>query len=189
MVMKLLKQTVGIDVAQEKIDVSLGRMDEQTKTQIYAYKTFHNNEKGFMALILWVKKNTEPDVYLRFVMEATGVYHECLAYYISGKGHEVSIVMPNKIASFFKTLEVKTVTDKSMSAAIAMFGLEKNPDTWTPPNKVYRELRQITREKDQLVGERTTAKNQQHAEAVEAYPNAKTMARNYGTHKDAKRAD
>jgi transposase len=86
--------------------------------------------------------------------------------------------MPNKIASFFKTLEVKTVTDKSMSAAIAMFGLEKNPDTWTPPKKVYRELRQITREKDQLVGERTTAKNQQHAEAVEAYPNAKTMERN-----------
>src|ERR1017187_4487920 len=104
-----------------------------------------------MALILWVKKNTEPEVSLRFVMEATGVYHECLAYYLSGKEYVVSIVMPNKISNFFKTLEVKTVTDKSMSAAIAMFGLEKNPDTWTPPKKVYRQLRQITREREQLI--------------------------------------
>ena len=56
MVKKLLKQAVGIDVSQNTLDVSLGRMDEQAATEVYAYKSFKNTELGFMSLILWVKK-------------------------------------------------------------------------------------------------------------------------------------
>jgi transposase len=177
MIKKLLKQVVGIDIAQKKIDVSLGWMDQDANTEVYAYKTFPNNEKGFIALLLWVKKHTQADVQLRFVMEATGVYHEALAYHLSAKAYTVSIVMPNKIANFFRTLEVKTITDKTMSAAIALYGLEKSLDTWIPAQKVYRELRQVTRERDQLVQERNVNKNQLHAEQTEAYPNAKTLKR------------
>jgi transposase len=177
MVKKLLKQVVGIDVAQKELVVSLGRMDEEATTTVYAYKTFVNNEKGFMALVLWVKKQTMEAFPLRYVMEATGVYHESLAYFLTGKAYLVSIVMPNKITNFFKTLEIKTVTDKSMSEAITMFGLEKKLDNWVQPKKVFRELRQITRERDQLIVERTMLKNQLHAEQVEAYPSVKTVKR------------
>jgi transposase len=177
MIKKLLKQVVGIDVAQKEIDVSLGWMDEEANTEVYAYKTFNNNEKGFAALILWVKKYTQADAPLRFVMEATGVYHEALAYHLSTKAYTVSIIMPNKITNFFRTLEVKTITDKTMSVAITLFGLEKKLDNWIPPQKVYRELRQITRERDQLIGERSMNKNQLHAEQTEAYPNEKTVKR------------
>ena len=177
MIKKLLKQVVGIDIAQKKIDVSLGWMDQEANTEVYAYKTFNNNEKGFAALLLWVKKHTQAGVQLRFVMEATGVYHESLAHHLSNKAYTVSIVMPNKITNFFRTLEVKTVTDKTMSETIALFGLEKKLDNWVPPQKVYRELRQITRERDQLIGERTMNKNQLHAEQTEAYPNEKAVKR------------
>jgi transposase len=130
-----------------------------------------------MALILWVKKQTVEEFPLRYVMEATGVYHESLAYFLSNKTYQVSIVMPNKITNFFRTLEIKTVTDKSMSEAIALFGLEKKLDNWIQPKKVFRELRQITRERDQLIAERTILKNQLHAEEVEAYPSVKTVIR------------
>jgi transposase len=174
---RLLKQVVGIDVAQKELVVSLGNMDEEATTAVYAYKAFVNSEKGFMALILWVKKQTIATAPLRYVMEATGVYHEALAYYLSNKTYSVSIVMPNKITNFFRTLEIKTVTDKSMSEAIAMFGLEKKLDDWVQPKKVFRELRQITRERDQLVAERTMQKNQLHSEQVEAYPSEKTIKR------------
>jgi len=177
MIKKLLKQVAGIDIAQKKIDVSLGWMDHEANTEVYSYKAFNNNEKGFAAFLLWVKKNTQTDVQLRFVMEATGVYHEALAYHLSTRAYTVSIVMPNKITNFFRTLEVKTITDKTMSEAIALFGLEKKLDSWVPPQKVYRELRQITRERDQLIGERTMNKNQLHAEQTEAYPNKKTVER------------
>jgi transposase len=177
MMKRLLKQTVGIDVASKKLDVSLGRLDDEMITEIYAYKVFDNTEKGFMALGLWVKKQTDAAVQLRFIMEATGVYHERIARYLSDKGHMVTIVLPNKIANFFKTLEVKTITDKSMSAAIAQFGLEKNLQDWVPARKVYRQLRQVTRERDQLIHERTMVKNQLHAEETEAYPNEKSVKR------------
>lgn len=177
MVKRILKQVVGIDVAQKKLDVSLGNMDEEATITIYAYKTFMNTEKGFMAMILWVKKQTNSEAPLRYVMEATGVYHEKPAYFLSNIGYLVSIVMPNKISNFFKTLEVKTVTDKSMSEAIARFGLEKQMKDWIQPKKVFRELRQITRERDQLIAERTVMKNQLHAEEVEAYPGEQTVKR------------
>lgn len=177
MIKRLLKQVVGIDVAQKELVISLGNMDEDALTNVYASKTFLNNEKGFMALLLWVKKQTLEEFPLRYVMEATGVYHESLAYFLSNKMYQVSIIMPNKITNFFKTLEIKTVTDKSMADTITMFGLEKKLDNWIQPKKVFRELRQITRERDQLIVERTMLKNQLHAEQVEAYPSVKTVTR------------
>lgn len=177
MIKKLLKQVVGIDIAQKKIDVSLGWMDQDANTVVYAYKTFNNSEKGFTGLLLWVKKHTQADTQLRFVMEATGVYHEALAYHLSTKGYTVSIVMPTKITNFFRTLDVKTITDKTMSQTIALYGLERKLDNWIPPQKVYRELRQVTRERDQLVVERTINKNQLHAEQTEAHPYEKAVAR------------
>jgi transposase len=174
---KLLKQTVGIDVANKQLDVSLGRIDDELTTEIYSYRTFENSDKGFQALILWVKKNTDTSISPRFIMEATGVYHERLANFLWAKDYHTSIIMPNKIKNFFKTLEIKTITDKSMSAAIARFGLEKKLDDWIPAQRVYRELRQVSRERDQLINERTVIKCQLHAEEVEAYPNAKSINR------------
>jgi transposase len=177
MTKRLLKQVVGIDVAKKELVVSLGYMDEEATTKVYARKSFVNSESGFMALILWVKKQTAAAYPLRYVMEATGVYHEALAYFLSNRSYEVSIVMPNKITNFFKTLEIKTVTDKSMAEAITMFGLEKNLESWVQPKEIFRGLRQITRERSQIVVERTMLKNQLHAEEVEAYPSAATVQR------------
>jgi transposase len=110
-------------------------------------------------------------------MEATGVYHESLAYFLEEKGHVVSVVLPNKISSYFKSLDVKTVTDKTASDAIAQFGLERNLDNWRRPKEIFRDLKQLTRERDQTVDERTVAKNQLHAEETQAYPNKKSVAR------------
>ena len=58
-------------------------------------------------------------------MEATGVYHESLAYFLAEKGYAISIVLPNKISNYMRTLEVKTITDKTASEAIAMFWVGK----------------------------------------------------------------
>jgi len=177
MIKRLLKQVVGIDVAQKELVVSLGKMDEDALTLIYAFKTFSNNQKGFTALVQWVAKQTVEAFPLRYVMEATGVYHESLAYFLVAKAYRVSIVMPNKITNFFKTLETKTITDKSMAEAIALFGLEKKLDDWVQPKKVFRNLRQLTRERDQLTVERTMLKNQLHAEQAEADPSQTAIER------------
>ena len=177
MIRKFLKYAAGIDVAQNELVVSLGRMDEDMTIEIYGYKVFPNSEKGFIALVLWVKKLAGETTQVCFVMEATGVYHESLAYFLDDKGLSVSIVLPNKMSNYFKTLEVKTVTDKTASEAIARFGLERKQQVWERPKDVYKKLRQLSRERNQVVEQRTMAKNQLHAEQAEAEPNKSSLAR------------
>lgn len=174
---KILKEVLGVDVAQKELVVSLGRMYDDLSIEIYAYKVFKNNEVGIVALLKWVKLLANKDVRVNFVMEATGVYHEKFAYYLDEKGYDVSIVLPNKISNYFRTLDIKTVTDKTCSEAIARFGLERKLDFWNRPKKVYKELKQLTRERDQIVEERVMVKNQLHAEEVEAEPNKGSVSR------------
>ena len=174
---RIVKQVAGIDVAQHELVVSLGRMYDDWSPEIYANKTVANTPKGCLALVSWVQKLAEQIVPVRFVMEATGVYHESLAYFLDEKGLELSIILPNKISNYFRTLDVKTVTDHTTSEAIARFGLERKLDRWKRPKEIFRRLRQLTRERDQLVEERTAVKNQLHAEQSEAFPNKTTLVR------------
>jgi len=174
---KILKEVLGVDVAQKELVVSLGRMDTDLSTEIYAHKVFKNTQVGMMTLLKWVKLLADKDVRVGFVMEATGVYHERFAYYLDEKGYDVSIVLPNKMSNYFRTLDIKTITDKTCSEGIARFGLERKLDLWSRPKKVYRELKQLTRERDQVVEERVMVKNQLHAEKTEAVPNKRSVGR------------
>jgi transposase len=173
----IVKQVVGIDVAQDELVVCIGRMYNNWTPELYGHKNFPNTAKGFIALKGWVTKLSHPAIEVRYVMEATGVYHESLAYFLSEGGDHLSIILPNKISNYSRTLDVKTVTDKTASEAIARFGLERVLDNWEPPRGIYKKLRQLTRERDQVVQTRTVAKNQLHAEQSEAYPNKTSIAR------------
>jgi len=174
---KIVKQVLGIDVAQKELVVCLGRMHDDWTPELYGHGTFANSRKGFDAMVKWVKKLTIEATAVRYVMEATGVYHESLAYYLEGKGYEVSVVLPNKISNYIRTLEVKTITDKTASEAIARFGLERKLDKWKRPKQIFKNLKQLTRERDQIVETRTMAKNQLHAEMAEAFPNPSSLHR------------
>lgn len=174
---KIVKQVCGIDVAQDELVVTMGRLFADLTLELYAHKAFANSDKGFAALLNWVEKLKDATVQTQYVMEATGVYHEKLAYFLHGKNQMLSVVLPNKISNYFRTLETKTVTDKTASETIARFGLERKLNDWKPANPVYKRLRQLTRERDQLVQIRTTIKNQLHAEQAEAEPNKTTVTR------------
>ena len=90
---KLVKQILGIDVAQKELVVCLGRMTDDWSPELYASKAFPNNVKGFNAMEVWVKKLVDPDVPVRFVMEATGVYHESLAYYLFDQQYAIGKIV------------------------------------------------------------------------------------------------
>jgi len=174
---RIVKQVAGIDVAQKELVVCLGRMQDDWTPELYAHKTFANTPKGFESFVQWVKKLTDPSVPVRFVMEATGVYHEALAYWLEEQGLQASVVLPNKISNYARSLDIKTVTDKTASEAICRFGLERKLDVWQKPKDLFKKLKQLTREREQLVAERTALKNQLHAEGAEAEPNKKTVER------------
>lgn len=174
---KVVKQVAGIDVAQKELVVTLGRMLDDFSIELFSYKVFKNNDSGVKLLVDWVNKLTDYEVPVRYVMEATGVYHQKFAYYLVDNGCEISIVLPNKISNYIRTLELKTITDKSCSQAIAQFGLERKLDKWAKPKSIYKELQQLTRERNQIVQERSVIKNQIHAEKTESEPNQKSLER------------
>jgi transposase len=174
---KIVKQVAAIDVDQKLLVTTLGRMYDDWSPELYAQKTFANTQKGFEAFLVWVKNSTVNEVSVRFVMEATGVYHEGLAYYLDDQGEEVTIVLPNKISNYMRTLETKTITDKTASEAIAQFGLERKLELWKRPKDIFKKLRQLSRERDQLITERTMVKNQLHAEQAEAEPSKSSITR------------
>lgn len=175
--MSIVKQSVGIDVSQKELVVCLGRMDSEFFSELFAHKVFKNTEHGHKTLLTWVKKHSLESVKLRFVMEATGVYHESFAYFLDEKGYNLSVVLPNKISNYIRSFNLKSKNDKADSRAIAMFGLERKLDDWHCPKQVFREMKQLTRERDQVLHERTIIKNQLHAEKTEARPNQNSIAR------------
>jgi transposase len=120
-------------------------MYDDWSPSLHAHKTFANTEKGFTALLLWLEKLKDPSTAVRFVMEATGVYHERLAYFLESKDYEVSIVLPNKISNYFRTLAVKTITDRTSSARTAAKNQLHAEQAEAEPNKssVARMKKQI----------------------------------------------
>lgn len=174
---KILKQVVGLDVAQKELVVTLGKLHEDLSIELYAYKVFVNKESGFESLLKWVNKLTSKELSTHYVMEATGVYHQKFAYYLDAHNEKQSIVLPNKISNYMRTLDLKTITDKSCSEAIARFGLERQLDLWQKPKELYKRLQQLTRERNQIVEERVMVKNQLHAEQSEAEPNENSVNR------------
>jgi transposase len=152
-----------VDVAQDELVCSLGILFEDLSWQIKSRKTFRNHPSGFKACLKWAESMRDVHSEVLFVMEATGVYHEKFAHWLIDQGQKVSIVLPNKISNYMRTLSTKTVTDNTCADAITQFGLERKLDHWAPPKPIFRTLRQPTRERDQIVAERITIDNQIHA--------------------------
>lgn len=174
---KVIKQSVGIDCGKVELVVAFGVMQEGFEEKIISNTAFKNTPEGFKKLQKWASKLMDETVELVYVIEATGVYHEKVSLHLHNEGCKICVMLPNKVKAFSQTLTVKTVNDKTSSQAIAYLGLEKKLDAWQPPHPVYRELKQLSRERDQLIDERTLCKNQLHAEESGAWPNAGSVKR------------
>lgn len=53
--MKAIKQTLGVDVAQDELVCSFGLLFEDLSWQIKARKTFGNHSSGFKACLKWAE--------------------------------------------------------------------------------------------------------------------------------------
>jgi transposase len=176
--MERVKQVVGIDISMDTFDVQLGISDQELLHEFPAGAQFANSLTGFRRLERWARKLTNGSkAPVWFVMEATGVYHEHLAYYLHERGHRVVIVLPTKMKNFVKTLDTKSKTDRLDARAIAQFGLERSLEPWIPPSPQLRTLKILAREYDALVQQTVRIRNQIHAKDHTVTPPPETIAR------------
>lgn len=173
----VIRQAIGIDCSKDKLDCCYGRLLDDFSQQLQVPVQFPNTGEGFKKLLTWANKNQRTELPLVFVVEATGVYHEQMAVFLSEQHCSVCVVLPNRISNFFRTTTTKTITDKSAAQMIAQFGLEKKLDLWQKPNPIFRKLRQLTRERAHLIEERTMVSNQLHAEEHSAWPGPGSIKR------------
>jgi transposase len=176
--MNILKQTVGIDVSYKKFDARFGTIDTQQQNTLSPAKVFKNSPAGFKLFLRWVKKLiVSHDIPLIFVMEATGVYYEHLAYFLLHHGYQVAVVLPNKIKNYGKSLESKSKTDPLDAAVITRFGLERQLKLWTPPSDALKTLRDLCREYHSVKTNITQMKNQLHALSSSFKPHKESFKR------------
>lgn len=175
--MKNIRQCVGVDCSKDKLDSAINFLNEDFQQQTHTTEVFENNDKGFKMLMKWMQKHCLKELPCQVVVEATGVYHESLAYALDKKSFAVAIVLPNKIRNYCRSTEVRTVTDNISAKQIAEFGLVKKLDNWVPPDKVFTHLRGLCRERTQLLDEKNIVHNQLHAYEHSAFAASATGKR------------
>lgn len=173
----ILRQAIGIDCSKDKLDCCYGKLNKDFITELQTPVIFPNTPNGFKKLLDWASKHQLKELALTFVVEATGVYHEQLTNYLHEQGCSVSVVLPNRISNFMRTTSAKTITDKVAAQIITRFALEKKLELWRKPEALFLVLKQLTRERSQLIDERTVVANQLHAEQHSAWASASSIKR------------
>lgn len=114
---------IGLDISKETIDATLLKTNGQTD-----YTKIGNNSEGFEQLTEWIRKNRIRKVIIS--MEATGIYYEAAAEYLSAI-HTVFVINPLKIKDYAKSQFSHTKTDKADSKLIAEY-TKRHLDKLTP---------------------------------------------------------
>ena len=159
--MEIIKQSVGIDVSKDTLDVKFKSQTLKGVT-IKGSRKFENTPKGFQELLVWSEKREKTDNVV-YVMEATGSYHEDLLYFLHQSKKRVCVELPQRIKYFAKSKGIKTKTDKIDSGIIADYGIERQLDVWMPPSPEFKRLRDLSREHTTLSEMKTMAQNRLHA--------------------------
>jgi transposase len=178
--MKKVKQVIGIDVSKDTLAVCYGF---STVTQTISYSkpcSFKNDLSGFTKLWQWVEELKDETLDLCFVMEATGVYYENLAYFLSSSGQVVHVLLPNKTKHFAKSLDIKSKTDEIDSKMLTQIGLERKLIKWQPQLENLHTIKQLCREYKDLKEKLTVIKNQLHAKE-HAYNTSKQILKRLKT--------
>jgi len=174
----IIKQNVGIDISKDNFKVCFSVMYCNLRVKVLGSRTFANNYKGFNDFLLWTQSKRKSSEAVYFTLEATGVYYEGLSYFLwKAPDFKVCVILPNKVKHYAKSLDFKSKTDKIDAQILSRFGLERDLRLWQPISGNLLELKQLTRERDMLVRNRTASANQLHAAEHQGKPNKKIIVR------------
>lgn len=172
-----LKQNVGIDLSMESFEVNFSALDYNFEKHCLGTTKFINENKGFNKLIAWVDKHCTPDIDVSFTIEFTGVYYERLAYFLKENNKVVHMVIPSKSKKYCQSLSIASKTDKLDARALSWMGLERKLPEWNPISTLFLSMRTLTREREELLKERTITLNRIHSLGFKEKSSKSTLER------------
>lgn len=149
------KIVVGVDVAKDTLAASI--FDGLTHEYIfidYTQKAIHKELIGRF-------KNFETSVV--FVMEATGIYHSKIVYWLYSAGFNVSIINPLIIKRYAQMKMTRVKTDKSDCTIIAEYGYKEELNLFSPKSKETIELGTILKAIEDFLHQKSITESQKHA--------------------------
>jgi transposase len=173
----VLKQSVGLDVSKDKVYGCFSQRQLDKPFRVISSHSYGCNTSGFEELVTWVEKHRQADIELHVLMEATGVYYENLAYFLRAKGYRVTVLLPNKVKAFAKSLDGRSKTDVIDAKTMAQMALERELPIWTPPSAIMLRIKRLCRERMGLLAEKTIVSNRLHAKNYSYEPNPESLER------------
>ena len=174
---KLLKYSIGTDISKDKFDACISVIDDQQKVTIKASRTFKNSLKGFEDFFEWGKRHCKHDLTVYYVMEATGVYYEKLAIFLSDNQCCVCVVLPGKSKHYLKSIGLKTKNDKMDAKGLSRMGAEQKLNQWEPFSKSIYSLRSLTRQNEGLNKNKTILISKLHSIEHSGYEGNKLVVK------------
>jgi len=175
---KVLRQNVGIDLSKDDFKADITVLTENLECRTITQKKFNNSPSGITEFLKWSDSNkANSSMELGYTMEATGIYHENLAYALFEKEKAVHVVLPNLAKKFAESIGYKSKTDKLDAKSLGRMGVERILTRWKPCSKNIKVLKNLTRERAMRQKEKTKAKNQLHALRYSNSPNQSTLER------------
>jgi transposase len=157
------KRSVGIDISKDTFTACISGKRGNDSLEFSEVGNFKNDKSGFNQLIKWVRKGGKSVHEVNFLMEATGVYYERLAFHLDNLNFEVNVVLPNTSKHYFSSLNIKTKTDKVDAKLLSQMAIERKHKAWHAPKGIYLELRNLTRYYVQLQEQKTSINNIKHS--------------------------
>ncbi len=148
---------VGIDISKRKSTAAILNVQGEV---IRSPFEFRHTKSGFEELLTYVKDYPKNEV--KFIMEATGIYHLALLEFLKGKGYFVHVANPLLIKKFFDAEIRKGKTDRKDALKLSLYGTEKwfKLDDYLMSQSIYSELMMLSRQYNQLIALRTKSKIQ-----------------------------
>lgn len=173
------RQSVGIDVSKGTLVATLCKLYFDEEPHYTDVAKFGNDKTGFNQLVKWSRKMACKGTSIRYVMEATGVYHEELANHLAKIGCYAIVLMPNKARQFAMYEDIITKNDKVDSRVLSLLGcVDPFLRRWQPLSPLYRELRSMTRFSQNMQKMRTELSNLLEA-LLSSYDPEKRVVKHY----------
>lgn len=161
----VIKQCMALDIAKDEIQICFRESLSDGSMRILAQKKVANTKSGWNMIDASIRKKLKSEAPQGFVvvMEATGVYHENVCFFLNNQGYTINVCLPNDTKFYIKSLGQKSKNDKIDAQALAQMGLERQLQVWVAPSANVLNIKQLSRERQLLIEEQTSTKNQLHA--------------------------
>src|SRR5690606_7292591 len=142
----------GIDVSNETLDLYF-----KNREGVHQHLQVSNSITGFRKIL------KEEGTKTHFVMEATGVYHLNLIFFLQEKKQRFSVVNVLQIKRYIQMHLERNKSDKKDAKRIYEYGVDRNPGMYSMPDTSYFECRSLNNAIHDLTKEITKFSNQIHS--------------------------